>query len=208
MSFSSKWFTAFTIWKGNWSKIQNANWGPILRIETWERNQTFPAESWSHRVWGGGSQGCDLLTFWSTRFCSAALQVNKKHSSVKARYLNLDSSVHSSCCHFSTPQLLCSCCPVWLSYVVLFPCQKWSLLVEALQRRLLPVRLLQELIGLGSHWFLPVLSQWHYFQFQRKIRLVTFLSVALSFLINPLTTIPQNEFCKRSYKTLCCVEGW
>lgn len=108
MSFSSKWFTASTIWKGNWSKIQNANLSQTLRIETRERNQTFPAESWSHRVWGGGSQGYDLLTFWSTRFCSAALEVNKKLSSAKARYLNLDSSVQSSCCHLSTPQLLLS----------------------------------------------------------------------------------------------------
>lgn len=190
MSFSSKWLTASTIWKGNWSKIQNANWGPTLRIETWERNQTFPAESWSHQVWGGGSQGCDLLTFWSTRFCSAALQVNKKHSSAKDRYLNFDSSVQSGCCHFSTPQLLMSRVVelrglVSMSEVKLV---SWSTLMKTTSG--------QTSARVNWTWVPLVFDSFEWMallspsSFKRKIRLVSFLSVALSFLINSLTTIP------------------
>lgn len=158
VSFTSKWSTASTTRKGNWSKIQNAHWGQTEEKPEKE-TRLFQLEVDPPWVWGGGSQGHDL---WKHSFLLCSPSVNNKCPSATARFFKLGLISPEQLLPFFCTRFLFSHFPVWLSHMALFPSQRYGFLVATVPWRPLLARLVhQEVSGPGSCCFLPVLTWRH-----------------------------------------------
>lgn len=129
-----------------------------------------------------------LLLPVDTHYCIALQWTNCLLLLYGQNISDFDSSVYSTCCHFSAAQFICFC--AWLSLLALFPCGRCDFLAASLPWRPLLARLLQTVDGCTWVSLVSAKSELmallDIFQFWRETSLMCFTSAALSFINWPL----------------------